>query len=164
MNFYNVGRAVRGMIAYVKKHFTNEGIERKPKLAFVHDTRHFSQDYAKFCAKICNDLGCDAVLFDGARATPQLSYIIRELRLDAGVVLTASHNPYHDNGFKAYFNEGAQLVEPHATGVIEEVDRITSEEYEALPKAEQGELISLISMEQVDMCLCQCLKSLALKF
>lgn len=140
MNFYNVGRAIRGMVAYVKKHFAAEGIDRKPVFAFAHDTRHFSKDFADFCGKICNDLGCDAYLFEGARATPQVSFLIRELRLDAGVVLTASHNPWHDNGFKAYFNQGSQLVEPHATGVIDEVDAITSEAYDALPEAEQGEL------------------------
>lgn len=140
MNFYNVGRAIRGMISYVKKHFENEGITRKPSFAFAHDTRHFSRDFAEFCGKICNDLGCDAYLFEGARATPQVSFLIRELRLDAGVVLTASHNPSHDNGFKAYFNDGSQLVEPHASGVIREVDLITSEDYEALPKDEQGKL------------------------
>lgn len=152
MNFYNVGRAIRGMIAYVKKHFEAErlalpdghpqkGIHRKPVFAFAHDTRHFSRDFAEFCGKICNDLGCDAYLFDGARATPQVSFLIRELRLDAGVVLTASHNPSHDNGFKAYFNQGSQLVEPHATGVINEVDAITSEAYDALPESDRGKLI-----------------------
>ncbi len=140
MNFYNVGRAIRGMVAYVKKHFATEGIERRLIFGFAQDTRHFSDDFAVFCAKICNDLGCDAYLFDGARATPQVSFLIRELRLDAGVVLTASHNPSHDNGFKAYFNLGSQLVEPHATCVINEVDAITSEAYDALPEAEQGKL------------------------
>lgn len=141
MNFYNVGRAIRGMVAYVKQHFEAEGIDRKPVFAFAHDTRHFSRDFAEFCGKICNDLGCDAYLFVGARATPQVSFLIRELKLDAGVVLTASHNPWHDNGFKAYFNQGSQLVEPHATGVINEVDAIKSEAYDALPEAEQGKLI-----------------------
>ncbi|SHI78039.1 phosphoglucomutase [Rubritalea squalenifaciens DSM 18772] len=140
MNFYNVGRAIRGMVAYVKKHLANEGLDRKPSFAFAHDTRHFSRSFAEFCAKICTDLGCDVYLFEAARATPQLSFLIREMRVDSGVVLTASHNPAHDNGFKAYFNQGAQLVEPHATGVIEEVDAITSEAYEALPESEQGEL------------------------
>ena len=140
MNFYNVGRAVRGMISYVKKHFENEGITRKPSFVFGHDTRHFSKDFAEFCGKICNDHGCDAYLFEGARATPQVSFLIRELRLDAGVVLTASHNPSHDNGFKAYFDDGSQLVEPHASGVIDEVDLITSEAYDVVADSERGEL------------------------
>ena len=136
MNFTNVGRAIRGMILYLKELYP----EKKPSFGFAHDTRHFSRDFAEFCAKICTDLGCDVHLFDGPRATPQLSYLIRELNLDAGVVLTASHNPSHDNGFKAYFNDGCQLVEPHATGVIEAFGRITSDDYTALAEAEQGTL------------------------
>lgn len=140
MNFYNVGRAIRGMIAYLKKHYASEGITKKPSFAFAHDTRHFSKDFADFCANLCVEHGCDAYVFDGARATPQLSFLIREMRVDAGVVLTASHNPSHDNGFKAYFNKGAQLVEPHATHVIEEVDAITSEAYDAVADSERGEL------------------------
>ena len=66
--------------------------------------------FVDYCAKICTDLGCDAYKYDGPRATPQLSYTVRTLRADAGVVLTASHNPSHDNGFKAYFSDGAQII------------------------------------------------------
>lgn len=139
MNFYNVGRAVRGLVAYVKKQKPG----RKPTLVFAHDTRHFSRDFAEFCAKICNDFGCDAALFEGPRSTPELSFAIRELRADAGVVLTASHNPSHDNGFKAYSDDGAQFVEPHATAVITEVNAVTSEHYDALPESERGKLITL---------------------
>jgi phosphoglucomutase len=135
MNFYNVSRAVRGMITYAKR-FVGDG--RRPMLVFAHDTRHFSRDFAEFCAKVCSDLGCDAFLFDGPRSTPELSFAIRELRADAGVVLTASHNPPHDNGFKTYFNDGAQIVDPHATGIINEVNAIASEHYEALPPDQRG--------------------------
>lgn len=140
MNFYNVGRAVRGLVAYAKRFV---GDSRKPVLVFAHDTRHFSRDFAEFCAKVAADLGCDAYLFDGPRSTPQLSFALRELRGDAGVVLTASHNPPHDNGFKAYFNDGAQIVEPHATAIIEEVNAITSEEYEAVAEESRGMVRSL---------------------
>ncbi|NIP95971.1 MAG: phospho-sugar mutase, partial [Akkermansiaceae bacterium] len=84
--------------------------------------------------------GCDAYLFDGPRATPELSFALRALKADAGVVLTASHNPPHDNGFKAYFNDGAQIVEPHASGVIAEVNALASDAYEAFPEAEQGKV------------------------
>lgn len=135
MNFYNVSRAVRGLIAYAKQF---AGPDRKPILVFAHDTRHFSRDFAEFCAKTCADLGCDAYLFDGARSTPQLSFTVRMLHADAGVVLTASHNPSHDNGFKAYFNDGAQIVDPHATAIINEVNAIASERYEPLPEPERG--------------------------
>jgi phosphoglucomutase len=139
MNFYNVGRAVRGLIAHAKKNVSG----RKPLIVFAHDTRHFSRDFAEFCAKTCTDLGCDAALFEGPRSTPELSFAVRELRADAGVVLTASHNPSHDNGFKAYGNDGSQLVEPDASAVIAEVNAIASERYDALPDAEQGKLIIL---------------------
>ncbi|MGJ8634989.1 MAG: phospho-sugar mutase [Luteolibacter sp.] len=139
MNYFNVSRAVRGLVAYVKT--VAEG--RKPVLAFAHDTRHFSKNFADFCAKVCADLGCDAYVFDGPRSTPQLSFAVRQLRADAGVVITASHNPAHDCGFKAYFNDGGQIVEPHASAIIKEVNSITSEIYEALPEGEQGKVTVL---------------------
>lgn len=140
MNFFNLSRAVRGLIAYAKRH---AGSGRKPMLVFAHDTRHFSRDFAEFCAKVCTDLGCDVGLFEGPRSTPELSFAIRELRADAGVVLTASHNPPHDNGFKAYFNDGAQIVEPHASAIIAEVNAITSERYESVAEGERGTLTVL---------------------
>lgn len=138
MNFYNLSRAIRGMVNYLKTYLAEKGEERKPIFVLGHDTRHFSRDFAEFCAKVCTELGCDVHLFDGPRATPQISYAIRVLNADAGVVLTASHNPAHDNGFKAYFNEGAQIVGADAEGVISEVNAITSEVYE--PVAEPGTL------------------------
>ena len=158
MNFYNLSRAVRGLIAYAKKF---AGPERKPQLVFAHDTRHFSRDFAEFCAKTCADLGCDAFLFEGARSTPQLSFAVRELRADGGVVLTASHNPAHDNGFKAYFNDGAQIVDSHADGIIQEVNAICSEFYQILPESERGS-ITLLGAE-MDMLYIARLKTLLLK-
>lgn len=158
MNFYNVGRAVRGLVAYTKKVV---GESRRPILVFAHDTRHFSRDFAEFCAKVAADLGCDAYLFDGPRSTPQLSFALRELRGDAGVVLTASHNPPHDNGFKAYFNDGAQIVEPHASAIIDEVNAIDSEEYEVLPEDQRGQIRPLAG--EMDICYTNRLNSLLLQ-
>lgn len=143
MNYFNVGRAMRGLIIYVKKHVEATSPGRKPRLVIGHDTRHFSRDFAEFCAGIGTDLGCDMYLFDGPRATPEISFAIRELNADSGVVLTASHNPSHDNGFKAYFDDGAQLVPPHDKAVIEEVNALTSEEYEPLPADRRGTLAVL---------------------
>lgn len=140
MNYFNLSRAVRGLIAYSKQFV---GDSRRPKLVFAHDTRHFSRDFAEFCAKVCADLGCDAFLFDGPRSTPQLSFAIRELRADAGVVLTASHNPPHDNGFKAYFQDGAQIVDAHADGIIAEVNALTTEHYDVLPPEQRGSITTL---------------------
>lgn len=158
MNFYNVGRAVRGLVAYAKKS-APEG--RKPSLVFGHDTRHFSRDFAEFCAKVASEHGCDAYLFEGPRSTPQLSFTVRELRANAGVVLTASHNPPHDNGFKAYFNDGAQIVEPHASAIIGEVNAITSERYDAVSEDQRGKIIVLGA--EMDERYVDRLKSLLLK-
>ncbi len=140
MNYFNVGRAMRGLITYVRRFVEAEGTGRKPLIVVGHDTRHFSRDFAEYCAKIATDLGCDCALFDGPCSTPEVSFAIRELNADTGVVLTASHNPSHDNGFKAYFNDGAQLIAPHDKAVIAEVNALTSDVYEALPADEQGKL------------------------
>ncbi|MFT6864798.1 MAG: phosphoglucomutase [Akkermansiaceae bacterium] len=140
MNFFNLKRAMVGLVTYVRKSFSGEG---KPSLVIGHDTRHFSRDFAETCAKVATDLGCNAYLFEAERATPEISFAIRHLRADSGVCLTASHNPSHDNGFKAYIDDGGQLVEPHASGVISEVNALDSESYAPLPESEQGELTML---------------------
>ena len=127
MNFYNVSRATRGLVAYVLKWRAKKKIEGRPSIVFAHDTRHFSSEFAKFCAKIATEHGVDVYLFDGPRATPEMSYAVRTLRADAGVMLTASHNPAHDNGYKVNFSDGAGIVEPHATGIITEVNAIIGE-------------------------------------
>jgi phosphoglucomutase len=158
MNFYNVGRAVRGLVAYAKRSVSTA---RKPSLVFAHDTRHFSRDFAEFCAKVASEHGCDAYLFEGPRSTPQLSFTVRELRADAGVVLTASHNPPHDNGFKAYFNDGAQIVEPHASAIIDEVNAVISERYDVVPESDRGKIIVLGA--DMDIRYVERLKSLLLK-
>ncbi len=140
MNFFNVGRAMRGLISYVRRFVEAEGAGRRPLIVVGHDTRHFSRDFAEFCARIATDLGCDCALFDGPCSTPEVSFAIRELNADTGVVITASHNPAHDNGFKAYFNDGAQLIAPHDKGVIDCVNALASDSYEPLPEAQRGSL------------------------
>jgi phosphoglucomutase len=159
MNFYNVGRAVRGLVAYVQANPASAS--GRPKLVFAHDTRHFSADFARFCAETAAALGCDAFLFDGPRSTPQLSFAVRELRADAGVVLTASHNPSHDNGFKAYFNDGAQIVEPHASGIIREVNAIADDRVIPVGESERGK-ITILGAE-MDATYTERLKTLLLK-
>jgi phosphoglucomutase len=141
MNYYNVTRATRGLVAYVKAFRT--GSSGRPSIVFAHDTRHYSSDFAKHCAQIATDLGVDVYLFDGCRATPEMSYAVRTLRADAGVMITASHNPPHDNGYKVNFNDGAGIVEPHATGIIKEVNAIHDESWTPLPESERGTLTTL---------------------
>lgn len=143
MNFYNVSRATRGLVTYIKNYRANAKLSGKPSIVFSHDTRHFSPEFAKFCAKIAMDHGANVYLFDGCRATPEMSFAVRQLRADAGVMLTASHNPAHDNGYKVNFNDGAGIVEPHATGIIKEVNAIKGEEYTPLPEAQRGKLTML---------------------
>jgi phosphoglucomutase len=143
MNFFNVTRATRGLIAYIKTYRAKTGLTGRPCIVYSHDTRHFSPEFAQHCAQICVDHGFDVYLFDGCRATPEMSYAVRVLRADAGVMLTASHNPPHDNGYKVNFNDGAGIVEPHASGIIAEVNAIQDESYQALPKPQQGEIKTL---------------------
>jgi phosphoglucomutase len=140
MNFYNVGRATRGLVAYAKAYRSAAGLTGKPSLVFAHDTRHFSPEFARRCAQIATENGADVYLFDGCRATPVMSFAVRHLRADAGVMLTASHNPGHDNGYKVNYSDGAGIVEPHATGIIKEVNAIADEAYTPLPVDEQGKL------------------------
>ena len=131
MNFFNISRATRGLISYVKKWRAQRAILGNPKIVIAHDTRHFSEEFADLTSKIASDLGCEAVVFTGPRSTPELSFAVRDLNAAAGIVITASHNPPHDNGYKVYFDDGAQVVEPHASGIIAEVNAITNEDYVA---------------------------------
>ena len=120
-----------------------EGIAGKPKLVIAHDPRHFSKEFTELAAKTAADNGCDAFVFDGPRSTPELSFAVRHLRASAGIVITASHNPPHDNAYKVYFDDGAQVVEPHASGIIEKVNSIKSETSPAKPTQQRGEVCLL---------------------
>lgn len=119
MNFENVARATRGLAAYVRDWTQANGGNARPSVVIAHDTRYFSKEFAELAARVTVESGCDAFLFNGPRSTPELSFAVRHLNATAGVVITASHNPPHDNGYKVYFNDGAQVVEPHASGIIE---------------------------------------------
>ena len=140
MNFYNISRATQGLVAYVKEWFAQTGQPGRPKIVVAHDTRHFSRDFTALAARVAVENGCDVCIFDGARSTPQLSFTVRHENAHAGIVITASHNPPHDNGYKVYFADGAQVVEPHAGGIIAKVNAIESDVYTPLPAAAQGTL------------------------
>ena len=135
MNFYNISRAAQGLVAYLQD-VVPAGT--KPSIAIAYDTRHFSRDFADFVAKVGTELGADIYLFAAPRSTPELSFAVREVGATAGIVLTASHNPPHDNGFKVYFNDGAQVVEPHASGIIAKVNAVESDVY--TPAGDPGTL------------------------
>lgn len=143
MNSYNVSRATQGLVSYLHEWRTQEKIAGKPKIVIACDTRHYSKQFAELVAKTAAENGCDAAIFHGPRSTPELSFAVRYLGASAGIVITASHNPPHDNGFKAYFNDGAQVIEPHASAIIARVNSIAGETYPAKPVAEQGAVQTL---------------------
>ncbi len=143
LNYYNLSRATRGLATYVKRWLAENRVARNGRIVISHDTRHFSRDFAQFAARLCNDLGVDAFLFEGHRATPELSYAVRQLNADAGVMLTASHNPAHDNGFKVYFDDGSSIIDPQAPGILAEVNAITAEAYETVTADARGTLTTL---------------------
>ncbi len=139
MNYDSIRRATQGLVDYVKEWFSRNQIAGRPRIVIAHDTRFFSREFTRLAAEVALANGCDACIFDGPRSTPELSFAVRELRASAGVVITASHNPPHDNGFKAYFSDGAQVVEPHASGIIKKVNAAG----EPPPNETPGQLITL---------------------
>jgi len=120
MNESNVERATRGLCQYLRE-VAGAG---QPTMVIAHDTRHFSEEFAALAAKVAANEGVTTFLFPSDRSTPQLSFTVRHLRASAGTVITASHNPPHDNGFKVYFSDGAQIVEPHASAIIRRVNKV----------------------------------------
>ena len=120
MNEGNVVRATQGLVNYLQKSFPGQA----PRVVFAHDTRFFSREFAELAARTVAAAGGTAYLFSEDRSTPELSFAVRHLGAQAGVEITASHNPSHDNGYKAYFSDGAQIVEPHASGIIREVEAV----------------------------------------
>lgn len=143
MNFFNLSRATVGFVTYLKEWLGKQGINEKPHLIFCHDTRYFRRDFAEFCARICTDLGCDVSLWESHRPTPELSFAIRKLKAHGGVMLTASHNPPHDNGYKVYFRDGAGIDGATASGILNVVNSLVSDQYEPVPENERGQLHTL---------------------
>ena len=143
MNDRNVSRATQGLVAYVKEWAQREKLAHRPRICISYDTRYFSREFADLAAKVITELGCDALVFDEPRPTPELSFAVRQTGATAGINLTASHNPPPYNGYKVYFDDGGQVVEPHASGIIAKVNAIKSPHYEPLPVAEQGKRTAL---------------------
>ncbi len=120
VNQYTLGMATQGLCNYLNKRYPTEQIS----VAIAHDNRNNSNTYAQVTAGVFSANGIKVHFFDGLRPTPELSYAIRELGCQGGVMLTASHNPKEYNGYKAYGPDGGQLVTPHDKMVIEEVRKI----------------------------------------
>jgi phosphoglucomutase len=143
MNGFNVSRATQGLVAYIKEYHALSGKPGRPALVIAHDTRFFSPEFSSLSAKVAAENGVDVFVFAGARSTPQLSFTVREKNAQAGIVVTASHNPPHDNGYKVYFDQGAQVVEPHASGIIAKVNALTTGTSTPLPLSQQGTITVL---------------------
>ena len=143
MNVFNINRATRGLVRYLQDWNARQEFPAKPKIVIAHDPRFFSEEFAGLAAKVAAENGCDAFVFEGPRSVPELSFAVRHLHASAGIVITASHNPPHDNGYKVYFDDGAQVIEPHASGIIAKVNAITSEAFTPLPKEQQGKVITI---------------------
>jgi phosphoglucomutase len=122
MNKYTVGFATQGFANYLKQQFPNKSL----KVAICFDSRNNSKYFAGITADIFSANGIFCYLFEELRPTPELSFAVRELQCDGGVMVTASHNPKEYNGYKAYWNDGAQLVPPHDVNVIDAVEQIAS--------------------------------------
>jgi phosphoglucomutase len=140
MNVFNVNRATRGIVSYVQEWNRREGILTKPKIVIAHDPRFFSKEFAQVTAEVAAENGCDAFVFDGPRSVPELSFAVRHLHANAGVVITASHNPPYDNGYKAYFADGAQVIEPAASGIIAKVNAIATESFIPISNERKGKV------------------------
>ncbi|GAA4779981.1 phospho-sugar mutase [Olivibacter ginsenosidimutans] len=140
MNKYTVGKATQGLANYLKKNYPGETI----KAAVSFDSRNSSQAFAQTVADVFSANDIQVYLFEELRPTPELSFAIRELGCQSGVMLTASHNPKEYNGYKAYWNDGGQLVAPHDTNVIDEVNALDISQVKFTPKAA---LIKKISNE-----------------
>jgi phosphoglucomutase len=125
MNRYTVGSATQGLANYLKKEFA--GLD-EIKVVIGHDCRNNSRYFAGTVANIFSANGIKAFLFDDLRPTPEISYAIRDLKCQSGVILTASHNPKEYNGYKAYWEDGAQILGPHDKNIINEVQKITNVE------------------------------------
>ncbi|MBI5219558.1 MAG: phospho-sugar mutase [Bacteroidia bacterium] len=122
MNIYTMGMATQGLCNYLKKQFQN----REIKVAIAYDSRNNSRLFAETTARVFSDNDIKAYLFDSLRPTPELSFAIRHFGCQSGVVITASHNPKEYNGYKAYWDDGGQIIAPHDKNIIAEVQKITS--------------------------------------
>ena len=129
INIYTVRRATYGLANYILKNTTKE--EQSRGVAIAHDNRHMSRE---FCIEAANTLaacGIKAYIFDSLRTTPELSFAVRNLNCIAGIVITASHNPPEYNGYKVYWEDGAQVMPEIANAITDEINSI--EDYSTIP-------------------------------
>ncbi|WP_302442989.1 phospho-sugar mutase [Paraprevotella xylaniphila] len=129
MNIYTVGAATQGLSNYLNKNFKDL---KEIAVVVGHDCRNNSRLFAEVSANIFAANGIKVYLFDDMRPTPEMSFAIRQLGCQSGIILTASHNPKEYNGYKAYWDDGAQVLAPHDKGIIDEVNKVSAEDIKGL--------------------------------
>ena len=155
MNIYTVGMATQGFANYLKKNFQDRA---SISVVVCHDCRNNSRKFAESVADIFTANGIKAYLFDDMRPTPECSFAIRHLGCQAGVNITASHNPKEYNGYKAYWEDGAQVLAPHDMGIINEVNKVKVEDV----KFEGNKQLLQIIGEDVDQAFLDAVKTVSI--
>ncbi|MDR2576426.1 MAG: phospho-sugar mutase, partial [Treponema sp.] len=147
MNTLVVKSATQGLATYLIKAFPDKAKAGKLSAAIAFDSRHYSAEFALAAALVFGANGIKTWLFSGLRPTPELSFAIRHLGCDTGIVVTASHNPPQYNGYKAYWNDGSQVIPPHDTGIIDEVNNVKDIKEMAKQEALDKGLLKIIDKE-----------------
>ena len=160
MNIYTVGAATQGLSNYLNKNFKDL---EQISVVIGHDCRNNSRLFAEVSANIFAANGIKVYLFDDMRPTPEMSFAIRQLGCQSGIILTASHNPKEYNGYKAYWDDGAQVLAPHDKGIIEEVNKVTAEDIKGLNTAldAANPLIEIIG-EEIDKLYLEQIKTISI--
>lgn len=152
LNKYTLGQATQGLANYLHQQFQGEEI----KVAIAYDVRNNSKEFGKIVADVLTANGITVLLFKEHRPTPELSFTVRNKKCNAGIVLTASHNPPEYNGYKVYWNDGAQVVEPNDKAIIEEVNKV---KFEDVKFHGDDNLIQWIGEEQDDVYIDACMEN-----
>ncbi len=142
INKYTLGKNTQGLSNYLNKNFP----DKQPSVAIAYDCRHNSKTFARSVAEVFSANGIKVFLFEDLRPTPELSYAVRELGCDSGIVLTASHNPPEYNGYKVYFNDGGQIIPPQDGDIIQEINSVKFEDIKFEPNPSLIEIIG----EEID--------------
>lgn len=155
MNIYTVGAATQGLSNYINKQFPGQEVS----VCVGHDCRNNSRLFAEISADIFSANGIKVYLFEDLRPTPEMSFVIRDLKCVSGIILTASHNPKEYNGYKAYWDDGAQVLAPHDKGIIDEVNLVSVDD---IKFEGNKELIEIIG-EEVDMKYLEAVKTVSIE-
>ncbi|HFK5580837.1 phospho-sugar mutase [Elizabethkingia anophelis] len=152
LNKYTLGQATQGLANYLHQQFPGEQI----KVAMAYDVRHNSPEFGKLVTDVLTANGIKVLLFKEHRPTPELSFTVRDKKCNAGIVLTASHNPPEYNGYKVYWNDGAQVVPPHDNGIISEVEKT---QFNEIKFNGNDDLIEWVGADQDDVYIDACIEN-----